>query len=90
MSNYEKIVNNLMYQGDWLLTRNQIPNRVVLGVEIVKILESYNRSYYFEYKAHDGSFMFRGLPVTVDYQDKWIMMVCAGNESDGQYVLRKG
>ncbi len=89
MSDYEKIINNLMNQGNWLLARNQIPNRVIFGIEIVKILESYCRDYYFEYKASDGSFLFRGLPVTVDYKDKWIMMVCAGNESDGQYVLRQ-
>ena len=89
MCDYENIINNLMKQCDWLLARNQIPNRVVLGVEIVKILETYCKNYLFEYKAYDGSFLFRGLPVTVDYQDRWIMMVCAGNEADGRNFLNK-
>lgn len=88
MSDYEKIINNLMNQSDYMHMRNQYPNRVILGIEIVKILEAYCRDCYFEYK-YDGSDSFMGLPVTIDYKDKWIMMVCVGNESDGKYVLRK-
>lgn len=89
MNDYEKIVNNLMNQYDYIQMYGGCPNRVILGIEILKILDAYCRSYYFEYKAYDGSCLFMGLPVTVDYKDKWIMMVCAGNESDGQYVLRQ-
>lgn len=89
MNDYEKICNNLMNQGDWLLAVNKLPNRVILGVEIAKILDTYHKNCYLEYKPSDGSFLFMGLPVTVDYQDRWIMMVCTGNESDGRYVLRK-
>lgn len=88
MSDYENIVNNLRYQYDRLHMRNQYPSRVVLGIEIVKILESYCNSYLSIYETASGDFLFMNLPVTVDYKDKWIMMVCAGNASDGEYVLR--
>ena len=89
MSDYEKIINNLMNQVDWLRICNQMPNRVILGIEIVKILNAYCKDYYFEYKVYDDSCFVMGIPVTIDYKDKWIMMVCAGNESDGKYVLRQ-
>lgn len=60
-----------------------------MGIEIVKILEVHSKYYIFEQKITDGRFLFMGLPVTVDYKDRWIMMVCAGNESDGRYWLDK-
>lgn len=83
MVNYGKIVNNLMYQYDCLHMRNQYPSRVILGIEILKILEA-NMHYSYRYNVSDGSYLFMNLPVTVDYKDKWIMMVCAGKEWDGR------
>ena len=68
--------------------RNQYPNRMILGIEIVKILDAYCKDY-LEYKAYDDSFFVMGVPVTIDYKDKWIMMVCAGNEFDGRHWLDK-
>ena len=89
MSDYEKIATYLNNEYDYLRMCNQYPNRVILGIEIVKILETYCNNYILGYKAWDGNFLIMGLPVTVDYKDKWIMMVCAGNERDGRYLLSK-
>ena len=87
MSDYGNIVNNLTYQYDCLHMRNQYPSRVILGIEIVKILESHCNYYLSIYETSNGDFLFMNLPVTVDYKDKWIMMVCAGNEWDGRNFL---
>lgn len=89
MKNYENIVSCLMNQYDYLHMHNQYPNRVILGIEIVKILEAYCKNYLLEYKVANDDFLFIGLPVTIDHKDRWIMMVCAGNESDGRYCLSK-
>ena len=84
MSNYKKIIDNLMNQYDCIHMRNQYPSRVILGIEIVKILESYCNSYLTIYETSSGDFLFMNLPVTVDYKNKWIMMVCSGREWDGR------
>lgn len=89
MNDYKNIVTCLINQYDLLHMRNQYPNRVILGIEIVKILDEHCRDCYFEYKAYNDDFLFMGLPVTIDYKDKYIMMVCAGNEADGRYWLNK-
>lgn len=89
MNIYGNIINCLINQRDYLYMHNQMPNRVILGIKIAEILKSYGTDYYFEYKAYDDNFFIMGLPVTIDYKDKWIIMVCAGNESDGRYWLNK-
>ena len=89
MNIYNNIINCLLNQCDYLYMRNQMPNRVILGIEIVKILDAYCKDHYCEYKAYNDSFFVMGLPVTIDYKDKGIMMVCAGNESYGRCWLDK-
>lgn len=88
MNDYEKIVAYLKREYNYMHARNQYPNRVILGIEIVKILDTYCNDYILKYRASNKDFWVMNLPVTVDYQDKWIMMVCAGNASDGEYILR--
>lgn len=87
MNDYKNIVNCLGSQYDYLRMCNMFPERVILGIKIVEILDAYCKDHIFEYKVYDGKFFFMNLPVTVDYKDKWIMMVCAGKEWDGRNFL---
>ena len=89
MNDYERIVTCLKREYYYMNARNQYPNRMILGIEIVKILNAYCKDYLVEYKAYDDSIFVMGLPVTVDYKDRWIMLICAGNEFDGRCFLNK-
>lgn len=87
MSDYKNIVSCLRSQCDCLLMCNMFPERVILGIKIVEILDEYCKDHIFEYKAYDNKLFFMNLPVTVDYKDKWIMMVCSGREWDGRNFI---
>lgn len=88
MNDYEKIINCLKREYYYMHARNQYPNRIILGIEIAKILGTYCKDYIVEYKAYDDSIFVMGLPVTIDYKDKWFMMICEGNEFDGKHLLK--
>jgi len=85
MKDYEKIFINLMNQiYDWR-ARNIEPTRIILGTEIVKILHN---STCHIYEATDyGVVEFMGIPVTIDYKNKWIIMACDGEEWDMRNFL---
>lgn len=80
MKDYEKIVNNLMNQIYYWRVRNIEPDRIILGIEIVKILHN-STCYIYESIDYDVV-EFMGTPVTIDYKNKWIVMACAGKEWD--------
>ena len=85
MSDYGKIVDNLMNQIYYWRVHNIEPARIILGIEIVKILHSSTR-YIYESIDYDVV-EFIGIPVTIDYKNKWIAMACAGKEWDMRNFL---
>ncbi len=86
MNNASKIINNLLKQADSLYMVGIQPSRVILGIEVVKILKAYVDTFVYSANPKDN-FLFMGLPVTIDYDNKWILMACAGNECDGEFWL---
>lgn len=85
MKDYGKIVDNLMNQIYYWRVRNIEPTRIILGIEIVKILQS---STYYLHESIDYDIVeFMGIPVTIDYKNKWIVMACAGKEWDMRNFL---
>lgn len=87
MSNYEKIVNNLMSEIHYWRIRNLEPGRIILGVEIASILKNCRSDYMLNFEVADDICLIMGIPVTVDYKNKWVLMVCVGNEWDGRDFL---
>lgn len=87
MSNYGKIVNNLMNEIYYWRVRNLEPSRIILGEEIVSILKSCCLDYMLNFEVADDICLIMGIPVTVDYKNKWVLMVCVGNEWDGRNFL---
>lgn len=86
MNDYKNIISNLMNQIGYWRVHNIEPSRFILGIEIAKILS--NSNYYFCHQTCDyEDFELMGMPVTIDYKNKWIMMACAGEECDGRYWL---
>lgn len=88
MSDYGKIVNNLMNEIYYWRVRNLEPSRIILGVEIVSILKNYCSDYMLNFEVTDDICFIMGIPVTIDYENKWVLMVCVGNASDGEYILK--
>ena len=87
MSNYGKIVNNLMNEIYYWRVRNLEPSRIILGVEIASILKNCCSDYMLNFEVADDICLIMGIPVTVDYKNKWVLMVCVGNEWDGRDFL---
>lgn len=87
MNNGEKIIANLINQSDYLYNQGLEPSRVILGERIVNILRLYHTNNILTYEPIDKECSFMGLPVTIDYQDKWILMVCVGDKCNGRYWL---
>lgn len=85
MNNYSTIINNVTNQIAYWHVRGFEVSRIILGREIVSILKASN--YYWCYTTSDEDMKFMGLPVTIDYENKWIMMACVGNEWDGRNFL---
>lgn len=86
MNNGEKIINCLMNQADYLYMNNIEPSRIILGVHISNILKAYKDMFMY-YKNPKPHIKCMGLPVTIDCENKWILMVCGGNECNGEYWL---
>ena len=85
MNNYSAIINNLGNQIAYWSVRGFEPSRIILGIEIVSILKSSN--YYWYSTISDEDMELMGLPVTIDYENKWIAMACVGNEWDMRNFL---
>lgn len=88
MNDYRKIIDCLMNQIYYWRVRCIEPSRIIVGIEIVKILKSSMDYWCYQTSIYESA-KFMGLSVTIDYENRWIMMVCAGNESDGRYWLNK-
>lgn len=87
MSNYGKIINNLTNEICYWRVRSLEPSRIILGIEIVGILKNCCSDCMLNFEFDDDIFLIMGIPVTVDYKNKWALMVCVGNEWDGRDFL---
>lgn len=66
------------------------PNRVILGSNVYDILNRDFRSmicYDADYFAKGSKATVMGIPVTIDYENKWLIEVCYGFEWDGKELL---
>ena len=92
---FEKIIDKIYMQsyaikGLWGIE----PNRIVLGKYVYDILKAGSNNYVYcaEHLKTDVTdsnieeFVI-GLPITVDYDNKWVIEVCYGCEADGRDVL---
>lgn len=87
---FEQIMFNIEMQDEYLKRFGFEPNRIILGSSVYDILSRDFRGMIYHYadcftKGSKATVM--GMPVTVDYENKWLIEVCHGFEWDGRDIL---
>lgn len=82
MEDYDKIMEYIMREIHYLKSKDMEIKRIILGIDIVNLI-SHKFDYYINVERENYSFnqyLFMGYPVTIDYGNKKLIMVCHGNE----------
>lgn len=91
---YYKIIDNIIWQNEGIRNLYDIqPNRIILGKNVYDILLTASCSSWnpvkinIEIKNCEIEEYVMGLPVTVDYRNKWLIEVCYGSNCYGKDLL---
>lgn len=91
---FHKIIDNIMWQDYHIKALYDLqPNRIILGKYVYDILATASDAIWHRAeickvaKNSDIEAYVIGLPVTVDYNNKWIIEVCYGLKHDGKQLL---
>ena len=87
---FDQVMTQIAMQDHEIKVWGAEPNRVILGRYIYDILERefrYGRYSVIEHYKDDNAPYVMGMPITVDNQNKWLIKVCYGFETDGKELL---
>ena len=85
---FNKIIETILTQECSIQMHGIEPDRVILGVNIYDILISdANMNIEVKFAKPSKYDLVIGLPITVDYVNKWLIKVCYGFEADGEQLL---
>lgn len=80
---FNKIIDQILIQEHDIECCGMTADRVILGkgvYDILNVVSDYQRPPV-EYSSGNIAYAM-GLPVTIDYQNKWLIKVCCGLETD--------
>lgn len=90
MRQFERIIFNIEMQDAYLKNFGFEPNRIILGSNVYDILHRDFHSMFYcnmDYFTKGSKATVMGMPVTIDYENEWLIEVCHGFEWDGRDIL---